>query len=130
MTTVEPSPMHAAVMADDVAALKDLLTRGEAPDARDHLGFTPLHLAAQQWSVPAAEALLDAGATVDAENSFGNTPLFVAVFNSNGRGELIDLLRSHGADPFHANKSGQTPVRLARLIANYDVAQWFKDLRE
>lgn len=115
-------------MADDVSTLKDLLSRGESPDALDHLGFTPLHLAAQQWLVPAAEALLGAGASVDAENAFGNTPLFVAVFNSKGRGELIELLRSHGADPLHANRSGQTPVGLARLIANYDVAQWFADL--
>lgn len=130
MTTPAPSPMHAAVMADDVSTLKDLLSRGESPDTADHLGFTPLHLAAQQWSVPAVEALLGAGASVDPENVYGNTPLFVAVFNSNGRGELIELLRSHGADPFHANKSGQTPVGLARLIANYDVEQWFADLRE
>lgn len=120
--------MHAAVMADDVSTLKELISRGEYPDATDRLGFTPLHLAAQQWSVHAAEALLDGGASVDPENEFGNTPLFVAVFNSNGRGELIELLRSHGADSFHVNRSGQTPVGLARLIANYDVAQWFADL--
>lgn len=120
--------MHAAVIAEDLSTLKDLLSRGESPDVPDHLGFTPLHLAAQQWSVPAAEALLAAGASVDPENTFGNTPLFVAVFNSKGRGELIELLRSHGADAMRANRSGQTPVGLARLIANYDVAQWFADL--
>lgn len=128
MTTAKPSPMHAAVMADDVLTLMELLARGESPDATDRLGFTPLHLAAQQWSVHAAEALLDGGASVDPENEFGNTPLFVAVFNSKGRGELIELLRSRGADALHANMSGQTPVGLARLIANYDVAQWFADL--
>lgn len=52
------------------------------------------------------------------------------MFNSKGRGELIKLLRSHGADPLHSNASGQTPVRLARLIANYDVAQFFEDIAE
>lgn len=128
MTTPTTSPMHAAVMAGDLSTLQDLLSRGESPDVSDHLGFTPLHLAAQQWSVPAAEALLGAGASVDPENTFGNTPLFVAVFNSKGRGELIELLRTHGADALHANRSGQTPVGLARLIANYNVAQWFADL--
>lgn len=55
-------------------------------------------------------------------------PLWVAVFNSKGRGELIGLLRAHGADPLHANASGQGPVGLARLIANYDVAQYFADV--
>lgn len=130
MTSPGRTALHAAVIANDIVTLEELLSRGESPDVPDHLGFTPLHLAAQQWSVSAAEALLGAGATVDLENAFGNTPLFVAVFNSNGRGELIHLLRSQGADPFHANRSGQTPAGLARLIANYDVAQWFTDLRE
>ncbi len=72
--------------------------------------------------------LLDAGASVDVENTYGNTPLFVAVLNSRGRGDIIGLLRSRGADPLHVNASGQTPVGLARLIANYDVAQFFSDL--
>ena len=45
---------------------------------------------------------------------------------STRRGEeiLIWLLRSRGADPMHANEDGKTPVRLARLIANYDVARF------
>jgi hypothetical protein len=41
---------------------------------------------------------------------------------------MIDLLRSRGADPLRANMTGQTPVGLARLIGNYDVAQYFQDL--
>ena len=125
---MEPSPLHSAALDNDVPAIKELLAEGELPDVQDRRGFTPLHLAAQQGSLQAAVALLDAGATVDVENSFGNTPLFVAVFNSKGRGDLIRLLRSRGADPMHANEDGQTPVALATLIANYDVAQFFADL--
>lgn len=86
--------------------------------------------AAQEHSVVAASALLDAGATVDLQNGWGNTALFTAAGNSNGRGELIELLRSHGADPHSVNGSGQTPVGLARLIGNYDVAQYFTDIAE
>jgi ankyrin repeat protein len=61
-------------------------------------------------------------------NEHGNTPLFVAVFNSRGRGDLIRLLRASGADPRKENVHGQTPLGLARLIGNYDVAQFFSDL--
>ena len=61
---------------------------------------------------------------------FGCLALFVAVFNSNGRGELIQLLRSRGANPNHANASGQTPVGLAKLIANHDVVKFFSDVTE
>ena len=59
---------------------------------------------------------------------FGNTPLSMAVFESEGRGDLILLLRDHGADPLHVNEAGQTPVGLARLIASHDVAKFFTDL--
>jgi ankyrin repeat protein len=86
------------------------------------------HLAAQQGNVEVAEVLLEAGAIVDAVNKYGNTPLFVAVFNSKGRGDVIQLLRQYGANPRRVNGSGQTPVGLARLIANYDVKQFFEDV--
>jgi ankyrin repeat protein len=122
------SPLHYAAMNNEVSEIQALVAAGVSTDVQDNQGFTPLHLAAQQHSVAAATALLDAGAAVDIENSFGNTPLFVAVFNSNGRGDLIELLRSCGADPLHTNRSGQTPAGLARLIANYDVAQYFEDV--
>ena len=61
-------------------------------------------------------------------NSFGNTPLFTAVFNYRGDASVIELLRDRGADPLRKNESGQTPVGLARLIANYDVGRFFTDL--
>jgi hypothetical protein len=41
---------------------------------------------------------------------------------------LIELLRSHGADPRHINRNGQSPVGLARLIGNYNVADYFRDI--
>ena len=108
--------------------MRGRLEAGDDPNHPDVDGFTPLHFAAQSGAVDVAEALLAAGATVDARNTYGNTPLFVAVFDSKGRGELITLLRSRGADPYAINESGQTPVGLARLIGNEDVAQHFADL--
>jgi ankyrin repeat protein len=122
------TPLHYAALEGDVNHVEELLQSGSDPDAGDHKGFTPLHFAAQQGSIEAARALLDAGATVDSINTYGNTPLGVAVFYSHGRGDLIQLLRSRGADPWHVNNAGQTPVGLARLIGNYDVAQFFADL--
>jgi ankyrin repeat protein len=106
----------------------ELLGNGADPDVVDLQGFRPLHLAAQQGSLEAVRTLLDGGATVDVANSIGNTPLSVAVFNSRGRDELIELLRSRGADPLHLNNSQQSPVALARLIGNFDVARFFVDL--
>ncbi|MEO7702080.1 MAG: ankyrin repeat domain-containing protein [Opitutus sp.] len=63
---------------------------------------------------------------VDPVDVHGNTPLWRAVFNSCGRGELIELLISRGADPTKKNKSGTTPKDLAETIANYEVAKFLK----
>jgi len=130
-TDIDPEgrfALHYAALRDDVAAARRALLSGESPDQLDAHGFTPLHLAAQEGSLAVADVLLQHGAAVDLENEFGNTPLFIAVFNSRGRGDLIYLLRAHGADPRHRNLAGQTPVGLAKLIGNYDVARFFADL--
>lgn len=120
--------LHGAAFEGDAEEVRRLLEQGFEPDTADHQEFTPLHLAAQEWREDAARALLDDGAFVDPRNRFGNTPLFVAVFNSRGRGELIELLRSRGADPLAQNAYGKSPLSLSRLIANYDVKQFFADL--
>jgi len=52
------------------------------------------------------------------------------VFSSRGVGEVIKLLRAHGADPNAQNARGMSPLKLARTIANFDVRQFFKDLPE
>ena len=41
---------------------------------------------------------------------------------------MIEFLRQAGADPYAANDRGITPLGLARMIANYDVAKHFADL--
>jgi ankyrin repeat protein len=122
------TPCHYSALAGDALLLREQIAEGIPFDAPDKHGFRPLHLAAQQRQLAAAQVLLDAGAEVDSQNAFGNTPLSVAVFNSRGDGDLIRLLRERGADPLVANASGQTPVGLARLIANYPVADFFADL--
>jgi ankyrin repeat protein len=121
--------LHAAAARGDLSEVCGLIASGADLGAADTDGFTPLHLAAGQFHVDVAAALLEAGADVNRQNRFGNSPLSIAVFNSRGRGEMIGLLRSCGADPFAANTSGQTPIGLSRLIANYDVAQFFADVR-
>jgi uncharacterized protein len=122
------APLHYAVNAGDLAQVQDLLRHGMDPNAQDDNGWPPLHCAAQATSSAVTSALLDAGADVAIRDSFGNTPLFGAVFNSRGEGSVIQLLRSAGADLEAPNNSGVTPVKLARTIANYDVAQFFSDM--
>jgi len=120
--------LHYAALEDDVASVEALLANGADPNVSDRQGMTPLHFAAQDGSLRVAALLLESGADVDVVDAFGNGPLMTAVFNSRGAGEMIQLLRSHGADPLKPNRNGQTPVGLARLIGNFPVARWFEDL--
>ena len=122
------APLHYAAVTGDLATVRRLIAEGAHPDLADDNGMTPLHFAAQESRVEVALALLDAGASVDPVDAHGNTPLSKAVFNSRGHGALIAALRERGANPTRQNHHGVSPLSLARTIANFDVAQFFKDL--
>jgi len=122
--------LHYAALNNELLEVRRLLETDFAASAVDAAGRTPLHFAAQEYSVDAAKLLIEHGASVDAQDSYGNTPLANAVFYSQGRGELIKLLREAGADPQLENKHGISPIKLARTIANYDLRQFFNDIPE
>ena len=118
--------LHHAVVNGDGGIVAKLLGAGAAVRVRDASGWTPLHFAAAGYHIALAKVLIEAGADLDAEDLHGNTPLFRATFESRGRGNMIQLLRTYGADANHRNKHGVSPLGLAATIANYDVAKWFE----
>ena len=120
--------LHYAAFEGDVGKIKALLSGGMNAGASDDDGLTPLHAAVKSGSLPSCAALLKADAPVDARDANGNTPLSTAVFESRGRGDIIRLLREHGADPTIKNNYGVSPLGLARSIANFDVRRFFADL--
>jgi len=60
------------------------------------------------------------------QDNYVNTPLFRAVFSSNGRGDIIKLLLLYNADMNLKNKSGISPLQLAKTIGNYDITQYMQ----
>jgi ankyrin repeat protein len=122
--------LHYAACEGNLAMVRTLLAFGAPVDMPDDNGWTPLHFAAQAHAVAVAESLLAAGASVDSRDARGNTPLINAVFNSRGNGDLITLLRRHGADPNIKNAHGISAVTMARSMAGSEVKQCFTDLPE
>src|SRR5687768_8703018 len=104
--------LHYAALQNDVEYALSRILAGDDVNQADDMGLTPLHFAAQEWSLDVARLLLQRGAQVDKTDVYGNTPLWTAVFNSRGRGEMIELLREYGADPFHVNEHGKSAVGL------------------
>ncbi len=117
--------IHAAI-DNKLDAAKLLLESRANADTQDRLGYTALHYAAQNYHPEMVSLLLSHRASVDAADVHGNTPLWRAVFNSQGRGDVIAILLGAGADPNRRNSHDTSPLELAHKIANHDVAKFFK----
>jgi len=117
--------MHAAIDSK-VDMMATLIDNGANVDIQDKAGWCALHFAAQESSFDSCKLLLENKAAVDVQDIHGNTPLAKAVFNSRGYGEVIELLRSYGADINLKNKHGVSPLELANTIANFEVARFIR----
>jgi len=120
--------LHGAAFHNGAAQVWVLIASGADPNAAGPGGSTPLHMAAQQFSLDAGAALLELGATVDPVDDEGQTPLHVAVFFARSRGEMIALLRAHGADPFREDISGKSPLASAQMFRDRFAVHCFDDL--
>lgn len=75
-----------------------------------------LHFACEYNSLQLAKELLERNINIEEKNIYGNTPLWTAVFNSNGKYEMVDLLLSYNANPNSTNNADNTPLKFATTI--------------
>ena len=120
--------LHYAAMDGDVEAVDQLIEAGSNVNAADDGGYTPLHFAAQYLRSEVITLLIAHGASLEAEDRWGNTPLWRATFSTTEDGAAVMILLQAGADPLHENRSGNSPISLARKIANYPTARLFAHL--
>lgn len=118
------TPLIYATIDNKLDLVRMLINNDVDVNIFDKLGFTPLHYAAQNYCLELAKVLISNFANVNAKDIHGNTPLFKAVFNSQGHGELIELLITNGADKDLTNNYGVSPYQLAQNITNFNVIQF------
>jgi ankyrin repeat protein len=97
------------------ALMEALLGAGADIDEEANDGTTVLMLAASRGNVDSVEFLLARQPNLNATDTDGNTALILALKSSAGtRADFIRKLLSHGADPLHANATGETPQTLTQ----------------
>ena len=89
-------------------------------------GFTLLHFACEYNSIKLAKELLERQINIEEKNIYGNTPLWIAVFNSNGNYDMVDLLLSYNANPNSVNNADNTPLKFAITIDDKILIQKLK----
>ena len=116
------TPLHCAVLSQNVEMLPLLMRGGADPNASDKKGRTPAHLAAQKGYTNVLHYLLHHGANPDAADEEGQTPLHIAA--QNAQKEKTDTLRCLvwcGANPNASDKEGCTPAHLAVMDNNVEI---------
>jgi ankyrin repeat protein len=85
-----------AVRRGDADVMRDLLSRGIDPNARDPHGQTGLMLAAHAGHVAAVQLLVDHGVDLNVTAKFGLSAVMLAV--TAGHKEIAQVLARAGAD--------------------------------
>jgi len=88
-------PFHAAVRAQDVAAVKGHIDSGANPDALDDTGLAPLHWAAIGGSIDLAKLLLNRGAMPDIVSPLSPELTPLAIARLMRYQDMIRLLEQH-----------------------------------
>jgi ankyrin repeat protein len=114
------TPMTAAALDNDAAALRKLMADGHPPDEMGRGGMTALMWAARAGALDAMKALVDAGADPNRFDgrSTGWPPLLHAIHTR--QRAAAQLLLEHGADP-NLRADGLTPLLMAAADPDGDL---------
>ena len=110
-----------AIIANDFARVKFLVSKGADVNKADDQGATPLTSAARQRHPEMVELLIGLGANVNQPNDNGMTPLVAAVMRDHV--PTIKVLLDKGADLEKPNSEGYRPLAIAIAEDKYEVAK-------
>lgn len=115
------SPLHKAILLNDMEEVRQLLLRHSDVNSTDGLGNTPLHIAVAVNNIEIIQPLLDAGARVDAQDMYDTTPLCEAC--ALGQLYAAGVLLKNGADPECRDYNGRTALTFAAGNARQEVTE-------
>jgi ankyrin repeat protein len=106
--------IHAAILKNDVAAVRVLLKADAKPERRKDTRASPTFLtqAARLGRDEIVSLLIAAGANVNAPDGDNMSPLLHAC--ANGHARIVDMLLKAGADVTDRSKWGDSALGLAR----------------
>jgi quinoprotein dehydrogenase-associated probable ABC transporter substrate-binding protein len=114
-----------AIIANDLARVKFLVSKGADVNKVDDQGATPLTSAARQRHPEMVELLIGLGANVNEPNRDGMTPLISAVMRDHV--PTVKLLVDKGADIEKPNTEGYRPLAIAIGEDKFEVAKALMD---
>ncbi|KAJ0405399.1 hypothetical protein ATCC90586_009438 [Pythium insidiosum] len=117
------TPLHNAARTGSVECVAYLLEAGARADLKNVNGSLALHHACycDKPNLRIVKRLVEAGSDVNHQDNQGFTPLMVAA--KKNQTDIIDYLRSHGADVQARNQFGEDAMHFAMLRDNRDAMQ-------
>ena len=120
---VKQTAAHAAAGAGFTQVLRQLMSAGADPMARNLVARTPLHRAAEGGHLECIALLLgDARVRVEARDDMGNGALYLAA--AAGQLAALEALEAAGADLRAANKKGATALHTACVNAQLPMVKY------
>lgn len=123
-TTTNEHEFLRAIWDEDIAKVKDLITKGVNIDTTDDEDNTGLILAAQKGNANVVELLCENGTDVTLCNCHGYTALSKAAMNNFL--PTVDVLLKAGVPPDQTNDAGETALELAAMRGSLGAVQLLK----
>lgn len=121
-----PTPLFAAVMRNDTAAVKGLLAEGANPNEGKLFGWAASFIPVFNQNAEMLRDMIKNGADVNVTDRKGSTLLMWAAYNDAGNPELVNELLRLGLDPNQKNHDGETALTWALRRGNTPVVDALK----
>ncbi|KAF1322429.1 26s proteasome regulatory complex, subunit psmd10, partial [Globisporangium splendens] len=117
------TPLHNAARTGNAGCVANLLKADAKVTIKNVNGSLPLHHACycEKPNLAIVKLLVDAGSDVNDRNEQGYTPMIIAA--KKNQTDVIDYLRSHGADAKLKNAFGEDALHFATLRENTNATE-------